>query len=337
MRFVFFPEFLKPEIIPGLPIRWYGLMYLVGFAVTYLLMQYQVKRQNLAVDKDTTLNLFFWGIIGLLVGARLFAVTIYDSSGYYLRNPLRIILPFMRVEGRIVFTGLQGMSYHGGLVGAIVGAVVYCRVKGISALRWGDMIVAGVPLGYTFGRLGNFINGELYGRVTDVAWGVVFPAAERFPAAEVWVQEYASRIDMDISSTALVNLPRHPSQLYEAFFEGVFLWVVLWLFLRKRKPFDGFLVAAYVMGYGIVRFFIEYAREPDKGLGYPIRFVQVENSVSQFTVWNFTTGQILCFLMLVGGALSLFVFRARAARLSERQRVDKARKESLRRMKKRLR
>ena len=334
MRYIVFPEFLRPEIISGLPIRWYGLMYLVAFAVTYYLVRYQAREQRISTDQDTVLNLFFWLIVGLLVGARLFAVTIYDATGYYRRHPLQMIVPFARVDGRLVFTGLQGMSYHGGLVGAVISGLIYSFVKKLSTRGWGDMVLTAVPLGYTFGRLGNFINGELYGRVTSVPWGMVFPAAERFSAQEHWVQEYAARVGMDISGLSWVNLPRHPSQLYEAFFEGIVLWLVLWFVLRKRKPFPGFMMGAYVIGYGFIRFFIEYVREPDIGIGYPIRFVPIENPAYQFTLWNFTTGQILCFLMIAGGILSLLLLRGRAVRERNESLQAEQRQRNLRKLRK---
>ena len=167
-----FPTWIKPEIIPGFPLlRWYGMMYLVAFAITYLLFRVQVRERGLQVDKDEVANLFFWCIVGLIVGARLAAVTIYDADGYYARHPLQVIWPFSRVNGRTVFTGIQGMSYHGGLVGVVVAFVVYTRVRRIDTLEWGDMLVTAIPFGYFFGRLGNFINGELYGRVTSAPVG----------------------------------------------------------------------------------------------------------------------------------------------------------------------
>lgn len=309
-----FPQWIRPEIVPFLPIRWYGLMYLLAFAVAYLLFRYQLKERGLTPNKDHVTDFFFWAIVGLLIGARLAAVTIYDPDGYYLRHPLQIILPFARVDGRIRLTGLAGMSYHGGLVGAIVASAIYMKVKKLDILDWGDMLVTGIPLGYTFGRLGNFINGELYGRITRVAWGIVFPHAEGFPAKDQWVREFAASVGIPAPAGGMVNLPRHPSQLYEGFFEGFVLWLVLWFVFRKRRPFKGFAIAAYVIGYGIIRFLIEYTREPDLGIGYPITLVPLANEVAQFSFFNFTTGQILCFLMIVGGILAMLVFHARARR-----------------------
>ncbi|MEW5814112.1 MAG: prolipoprotein diacylglyceryl transferase [Spirochaetota bacterium] len=306
LNYIPFPEWLHPEIIPGLPIRWYGFMYLVAFAIAYLLFIYQVKEQKLNIKQDEIVNLFFWGIIGLLLGARLLATLLYDTTGRYLRNPLLIFWPF---DESFQYVGLQGMSYHGGLLGAVIAVIIYCAVKKIDVLQWGDMLFAGIPLGYTFGRIGNFINGELYGRVATVPWGMVFPGAERFPAGEKWVQEIAGKAGLTITDmTQMVNLPRHPSQLYEAFFEGIFLWLILWFILRKRKTFKGFIMGMYVIGYGIVRFFIEYVREPDIGIGFPIKFVNIPNPTYLFiTPWNFSTGQILCFMMIVGGVVFLLI------------------------------
>jgi phosphatidylglycerol:prolipoprotein diacylglycerol transferase len=309
LAFIPFPSWLKPEIIPGLPIRWYGLMYLLAFATTYLMVKLQIREKRLEVPSDDVLNLFFWAIIGLLVGARLFSVLIYDPGGYYLRHPLQILLPVSFSGGRLRFTGLQGMSYHGGLLGAVTAAVVYLRRKRLDVLDWGDMMVTGASLGYTFGRLGNFINGELYGRITRVGWGMVFPLAERFPAQEAWVREFSADIGLQIAGAESVNLPRHPSQLYEAFFEGLVLWLILWFVLRRRRAFKGQLLASYVIGYGLVRFFIEYLRQPDVELGFPIQLVALENPQIQFSFFNFTAGQILNFLMIAGGVLCLLLFR----------------------------
>ncbi len=330
-----YPKWLKPEIIPGLPIRWYGFMYLVAFFIAYVLFKYQIRERKLEVKDDDVLNLFFWGIIGVLIGGRLFAVTIYDPTGYYLRHPLQIIIPFARVNGKLVFTGIQGMSYHGGLVGGITAAIIYCKVKKIDILEWGDMLVTAVPLGYTFGRLGNFINGELYGRITTVPWGMVFPRAPKFPTSLKWVQEFAAKVGMNIQGLKMVNLPRHPSQLYEAFFEGIVLWLIMWFVLRKRRPFKGFLIASYVIGYGIIRFFIEYVRQPDADIGFPIQLVHVNNPM-QFSFFNFTTGQILNFFMIVGGVISMFIFKAMAARRGRISDRGKKEKPDLRKLKKRI-
>ena len=326
LSFIQFPSWIRPEVVPFLPIRWYGVMYLLAFLVAYLLFNWQLKRQPSqpgmpANQKDAVLDMFFWGIIGLLVGARLFAVTIYDPSGYYLKHPLQIILPFSRVDGKLRLTGIAGMSYHGGVVGASIAIITYLKVKKIDVLEWADMLMAGLPLGYTLGRLGNFINGELYGRITRVSWGMVFPHAESFPASEPWVRDYAASVGMPVPTTGMVNLPRHPSQLYEALFEGLVLWLILWFIVRKRKPYKGFVLASYVLGYGVIRFFIEYVRQPDKGIGflgagYPIILHPLDNYVSQFSFLNFTTGQILNILMIITAFILMAAFKARAKKLA---------------------
>lgn len=302
LLYVSYPSWLKPEIIPGLPVRWYGLMYLVAFVIAYLLFRRQLKERALTLDDDSVSSLFFWTIVGLLVGARIFATLVYDTSGIYLQKPWLIFWPFQNG----VFVGLQGMSYHGGLIGALVGFVAYCRYRKWDPRELGDMLVAAAPLGYTFGRLGNFINGELYGRVTTGPLGMIFPQAEQFPYRLPWVKEIADALAI-IPVNGYVNLPRHPSQLYEALFEGVILWVILWL-LRNRRPFKGFLIGIYVIGYGVLRFFIEYFREPDADLGYRIELVKTGLPPALFSsFFNFSTGQILSFLMILGGGLWLFI------------------------------
>jgi phosphatidylglycerol:prolipoprotein diacylglycerol transferase len=187
------------------------------------------------------------------------------------------------------------------------------------------MLVSGIPLGYTFGRLGNFINGELYGRITHAPWGMVFPGAESFPASQPWVKDFASSVGLPIpSATALVNLPRHPSQLYEGFFEGLVLWLILWFIVRRRRPYKGFSIACYMLGYGVIRFFIEYVRQPDKGIGmggygYPIVLVKLENFYSQFTLFNFTTGQILNVLLIAAAVVVMLLLSARSRRTVPQQ------------------
>jgi phosphatidylglycerol:prolipoprotein diacylglycerol transferase len=350
LSYLNFPTWLRPEIIPGLPLRWYGMMYLVAFFIAYQIVRLQVKEKALEVQNDDVLNMFFWGIVGLLVGARLFAVTIYAPAGEYLKAPWKIILPVAIEGGKLRFTGLAGMSYHGGLLGAVVAVVIYLRVKKFPIPEWGDMIVTGSALGYTFGRLGNFINGELYGRITTLPWGMIFPRQEivngryqgsvptqhLFPASEPWVQEFAAKIGLDISGVRMVNLPRHPSQLYEAFFEGIVLWAILWFGFRKRKAFPGQMMAVYVMGYGFFRFLIEYVRQPDLGIDFPIQLVDLANPAIQFSPFNFTTGQILNFIMiLIGVGLYLF-YKARAERLRE-QASAKAERPKGRKLRKKIR
>ena len=337
MAYIPFPAWLKPEIIPGLPIRWYGLMYLVAFFVAYQIVRIQVKEKGLNVARDDVLNLFFWGIVGLLVGARLIAVTVYDPSGYYLTHPLQIILPVSLTGGRLHLTGIAGMSYHGGLAGTVIACIIYLRVKKLPVREWGDMMVTGSALGYTFGRLGNFINGELFGRVTTLSWGMVFPLADQFPAREPWVREFAARAGISVAGLQQVNLPRHPSQLYEAFFEGLVLWAILWFGFRKHRSFRGQSMAVYIMGYGFFRFLIEYVRQPDADLGFPIQLVKLDNPIAQFSPFNFTTGQILNVLMILVGVACYLLFRRQEQQDRLREEKQQAPKPSGRKLRRRLR
>ncbi|MDR2102423.1 MAG: prolipoprotein diacylglyceryl transferase, partial [Treponema sp.] len=307
-----FPAWLSPEIIPGLPFRWYGLMYLVAFGIAFLLYRRQVRERHFPISEEDLSGLFFWGILSLLAGARLLATLVYETSDIYLRSPHLIFWPFRNGQ----FTGLQGMSYHGGVIGGLAAVFIYSRVKGFDYREIGDMFSAGIPLGYTFGRLGNFINGELYGRITTGPMGMVFPYAQGLPASEAWVREAAEQTGIAVSSS-LVNLPRHPSQLYEALFEGVILWLIIWLW-RNKKPFKGFLMGLYLAGYGFFRFFIEYFREPDADLGYRIELVPNNSPIALSHPWSsFSTGQIFSFAMILLGLLWLFI----ASRLPNRDPV----------------
>jgi phosphatidylglycerol---prolipoprotein diacylglyceryl transferase len=300
-----YPNWLHPEIIPGLPFRWYGLMYAVAFAVSWALFRYESKRRDSTWSLEESEAWFFWAIIGLLVGARVFGTFIYNWD-YYGPRPWLVFWPF---DERMRFVGLQGMSYHGGFVGIIAATVAYAAVKKSNWFAWADIIAVSAPLGYTFGRLGNFINGELWGKVSSSPIGMIFPtvpAEGRFPASEAWVQEAATRAGIRISSASeLVNLPRHPSQLYEAFFEGIVLWLLLWFLVRKRKGFHGLATGLYAIGYGAIRFVLEYFREPDLGMGYIIG----DRSAPTYRVtslFNVSMGQILSFCMVVAGVLILY-------------------------------
>ena len=293
-----FPSWLKPEIIPGFPFRWYGLMYIFAFATAFLMYRRQIKERKFPMSSDQLYSLFTWGILGLLLGARLFHALIYHTDNKYLLKPWLIFWPF---DENGIFTGLMGMSYHGGAFCGLLAVVLFAKFKRFNFREIGDMFAASIPLGYTFGRLGNFTNGELYGRVTTGPLGMIFPNAATLPTSEAWVREAAEKVGIEITG-ASVNLPRHPSQLYEMIFEGIILWGIIWFF-RNRKPFKGFLVGLYFLGYGFFRFIIEYFREPDKNMGFPLL--------------NFTTGQILCFIMMVFGVLWLII----ASRLPNREPV----------------
>jgi len=312
-----FPSWLKPEIIPGLPFRWYGLMYIFAFSVAYLVYRRQVRERNFPMTEDELSGMFFWVILALILGARIFSTLVYETDNLYRRAPWLIFWPFR--NGR--FTGFQGMSYHGGAIGGVIAIVIYSKVKKFQFRETGDMFAASIPLGYTFGRLGNFINGELYGRITASPLGMVFPHGGISPLDKNFtlISESAEQIGLTgiAGPGGFLNYPRHPSQLYEMIFEGVILWAIIWIF-RNRKPFKGFLITLYISGYGFFRFFIEYFREPDADLGYPIQLVQpkLPPAISH-PLLCFSTGQILCFWMFVAG----IVWAVFASRMKDREPV----------------
>ena len=317
MLYINYPSWIHPQIFPGLKflelLRWYGLMYAFAFATAYFILRKVWKEgaldsKDLQTSEDDLFSFIFTGIIFLLIGARVFSTLIYDTSGLYRSKPWLIFWPFDNA-GR--FTGLAGMSYHGGFVGGLFGMLIWCKIKKRSFIKFSDAMVCAIPLGYTFGRLGNFLNGELYGRITTAPWGMVFPAAEKFSASKAWVIDFAQKIGMDIAGKNLVNLPRHPSQLYEALFEGVILWSILW-FMRKQKKFDGQLGLSYACGYGFFRFFIEYFREPDADIGYRIARDATAPLYTNTSLLNFSTGQILCFLMVAGSVITMVILGIRS-------------------------
>jgi len=306
--YINYPSWIKPEIFPGVPflgfLRWYGLMYVFAFATAFLVLKKVAKEGALdtptyKITEDDLFSFISTGIVFLLIGARVFSTLIYDTSGLYWKKPWLIFWPF---DSNMHFTGFAGMSYHGGFVGGLLGMIIWCKRHKQPILKWIDAMVCAIPLGYTFGRLGNFLNGELYGRITTMPWGVVFPDAEKFSSSLPWVKEIAAKIGMNISNMSLVNLPRHPSQLYEAFFEGIVLWAIIWLW-RKHKKFDGNLACIYTGGYGIFRFIIEYFREPDADIGYRIAKDSSAPIYTNTSLLNFSTGQILCFLMILAAIL----------------------------------
>lgn len=262
------PYHLHPNLfsVGFFHLRYYSLMYLAAFSLTYILVSYRLKSENFAYSSEMIQDFFIWGILGLILGAR-FGYVLFYNFDYYLHRPWEIIIPLNFSQG-VRFVGISGMSYHGGALGVVIAALLFCRKRGIDFWNLADLFCPTFPLGYTFGRIGNFINGELFGRVTDVPWGMYFPLA---PPHEL----------------------RHPSQLYEAFFEGIILFIFLWI-LRKKRPFAGFQLALYAIGYGTVRFFIEFYREPDFQLGL---------------VWNMLSmGQLLCLAMILTG-LGIIILR----------------------------
>ena len=243
-----------------LAIRWYGLMYVVAFAIFVLLGRLRVKQ---GLSRGLTANdiddLLVWGVAGVILGGRIGYVLFY-KAGYYAFHPLEIFA---------IWQG--GMSFHGGFLGVLIAMWLYSRRRKIGWLDLMDVIAPLVPLGLASGRLGNFINGELPGRATDLPWGMWFPQVDRTPLA------------------------RHPSQLYQFALEGVLLFVLLWLFSKKPRPV-GAVTALFLIGYGVLRFVAEFARAPDDFLG--------------LLALGFTMGQWLSVPMVLAGvAMMAWAYR----------------------------
>ena len=252
--------------IGSFSIYWYSTMYLVAFGIVYLLCRSKINNKEYTkLTLPEFEDLLSWCFIALIIGARLGYVLFYNFE-YYIDNPLEILLPFSIKNGVWKFTGIAGMSYHGGVIGVLIAIWLYARKKDLHLYTVADFLTPAIPLGYFFGRIGNFINGELYGRVTEASIGMYFPNAGDYQL-------------------------RHPSQLYEAFFEGIVLYFLI-KSLKTRFTFLGFNSGLYVFGYAFFRFFIEYVREPDKHL--------------QFILLNLTMGQLLCIAMMIGGIIIWF-------------------------------
>jgi phosphatidylglycerol:prolipoprotein diacylglycerol transferase len=215
--------------IGPLAVRWYGLMYLAGFAAGWWLGTRRIKKGVAPLTREQFDGLMFAAVLGVILGGRLGHVLFY-KPGYYASHPLEIFA---------IWQG--GMSFHGGLLGVILAMAVVARRQRIDYLRLMDFIAPLTPLGIAAGRVANFINGELWGRVTDLPWGMVFRAAG--------------------------DAPRHPSQLYEAALEGLALFVILWWFSSKPRR-RGQVSGLFLAGYGVFRFIAEFAREPDEYLGF---------------------------------------------------------------------
>ncbi|MBQ3106289.1 MAG: prolipoprotein diacylglyceryl transferase [Eggerthellaceae bacterium] len=247
-----------------LSVRWYGIAYVVGFVLTAFVIMRTAKRWKLYLDSDSLLTVVFCVIVGVILGGRLGYVLFY-GDGYYFENPAKI-LAFN--EG--------GMSFHGGLIGALLAGIVAARLVRMPYLSLADMAVIGAPLGLFFGRCANFVNGELWGAVTDAPWGVVFGGSAGM-------------------------LPRHPSQLYEAILEGLVIFVVLYALSRKTPPRpQGTFLGVFLVMYGCFRFAVEFVREPDAQLGY------------LFGGWV-TMGQLLSVPLIIAG-IAVLVYAARARR-----------------------
>ena len=214
-----------------LQIRWYGLMYVIGFVIAFVIVNSACRRRQNGLTRTDLEDLFAYSIAGLIIGARIGYCLIYNFSDYISR-PLAIFKPW---EG--------GMSFHGGLIGLLFAGWLFSKRRGKNYLMLTDLGALGAPPGLFFGRIGNFINSELYGRVTDVQWGMVFPGGG--------------------------PLPRHPSQLYEACLEGLLLFVIVYILSLKTK-INGMMISAFLFFYGLFRFILEFFRQPDAQIGFVI-------------------------------------------------------------------
>jgi phosphatidylglycerol:prolipoprotein diacylglycerol transferase len=258
-----YPQFNPVALQIGpLAIHWYGLMYMAGFLTFLWLGRRRIAMFNLKQYNNKLLDdLLFYGVLGVILGGRLGEVLFYNP-GYYFSHPLKI---FAVWEG--------GMSFHGGFLGVIVAMALFAWQQKLRWLELMDFIAPLVPPGLAFGRLGNFINGELWGRPTDLPWGMVFP-----------------RVD---------SLPRHPSQLYEFALEGVLLFALLWIYARKPRPV-GAVSGLFLIGYGSFRFIAEFTRNPDDGIFGLMTF-------------GISMGQWLSLPMVIAGVLMMVWSIRRAA------------------------
>ena len=239
-------------------VRWYGIAYVLGFALAALVVWRTARRWRVKVDVDSLATIMFCVIVGVIAGGRLGYVLFY-GDGFYLAHPEKILA-----------TNEGGMSFHGGLVGALLAGIVAAKITRIPYLTLADLGCIGAPLGLFFGRCANFVNGELWGAPTDAPCGVVFGGAAG-------------------------QMARHPSQLYEALLEGVVVFAVLYLLSRRRPPRPrGTFLGTFLVMYGCFRFLVEFVREPDVQLGY---------------LWGgwLTMGQLLSVpLILVGAAVLVY-------------------------------
>lgn len=243
------PVLLK---IGPLAVQWYGLMYLCGFVAAYLLAN--SRRQRLNWNSEDVSDLIFYCALGVIIGGRVGYMMFYQFDNF-IGDPLSVFK---------VWDG--GMSFHGGLLGVGLASLLFARKKSLTFFELADFVAPLAPLGLFFGRMGNFINQELWGKPTDLPWGMVFSNGGA--------------------------LPRHPSMLYEAFLEGIVLFVILWLYSAKSRKI-GNVTGLFLLGYGIFRFLVEFVREPDDHIMY-LAFDWL------------TIGQVYCIPMIVFGLYLLF-------------------------------
>lgn len=255
-QFLQFPV-IDPIIfsIGPIALRWYGMMYLIGFLGAMLIANKAADKSNGQWTREQVSDLLFYGFLGVILGGRIGYVLFYQWQ-YFLTDPLYL---FQIWQG--------GMSFHGGLLGVTAAVYIFARKANKSFLSVGDFVVPLVPIGLGMGRLGNFINAELWGRQTDVPWAMVFP-------------------------TDALQLPRHPSQLYEFFLEGVVLFIILYFVSRKPRSL-GLASGIFLIGYGVFRSIVEFYREPDAHLGLYFSFI--------------SKGQILSIPMILAGMLIIYI------------------------------
>lgn len=235
------PEHIDPIAfsIGFFSVRWYALCFLGGIFSVWAWLRRERRIRKWDISEDSLDGAFLSALAGAFVGARMGYVLWY-APGYFLSHPWMIILPFDPATGQYI--GISGMSFHGALVGMAVTLYGWTVFRKQSLPEWMDRVVLAIPLGIIFGRLGNFLNGELWGRSADTLWGMYFPLADK--------------------------MLRHPSSLYEMIGEGVLLFCIVLFSNRRKKMVPGELTAIFLIGYGGIRFILEYFREPDSGIGY---------------------------------------------------------------------
>lgn len=245
-----FPSEINPIVfsVGFFSFYWYSMMYLVGFLVVASLLYWRTKRKESFIAWEKTFDFLLISFIGAIVGGRFGYVIIYNFS-YFLNNPREIFFPFNSAGE---FTGIYGMSYHGAVVGFILTAYIFCKKRKINLWRMTDWILPALPAGYFFGRVGNFLNGELYGRVTN------------------------SKIGMNFGD----GLLRFPSQIFEALGEGLMLFVILWSLRNKLSRKIGLISSLYLSGYSLIRFFLEFYRQSDSQLGFVFSFLTMGQVLS---------------------------------------------------------
>lgn len=325
LAYINYPSWITPEVFGflNLPeghflnmIKWYGLMYIVAITISYFQCMHLLKKEKFkTLNKKIIDDYYFWAVIGLVIGARVIFCLVYDFD-YYIRNIFEILIPIRGGK----FVGFQGMSFHGGALGIFIASVLYSKFKKIDFIELCDLIFPTIPLGYTFGRIANFINGELYGRVTSSPIAIFFPQAEKVPVKfdEVGniIDKIGWNIDKELNTVTdsagkvienaldtkmvngieelFINLPRFPSQLFEAFFEGIVLFIIVWFIARRFSPYKGFVASIYLIGYSIFRFIIEFFRQPDS------QFADIDKgNYHGFIIGNISMGQILSVIMII--------------------------------------